>query len=38
VSRFAWALVGALVWWLVQSRDDFEDRLEAPEAEADERG
>jgi hypothetical protein len=37
VSRLAWALAGALVWWALHLRDDFEDRLEALEAEADER-
>lgn len=37
MSRLAWVLVGALVYKLLHVRDEFEDRLEALEHEADAR-
>lgn len=37
MARLAWVVVGALVHKLLYMRDEFEDRLEALEAEADAR-
>jgi hypothetical protein len=37
MARLMWVLVGALVHRLLSTRDDFEDRLGALEAEADAR-